>query len=90
MITTWVEEFHKDKDANKSISKWRVEGKIFQTKKYSIYSTFNLSIPYIYVVSMISRLYGEPNDINFKETRVSLIYIVTTKGVIFNWATTTL
>ena len=60
--------------------------KHFQQNISGIYNTKSLRHPYRMTIAMLCRLYGEKDATHFKFEWSPLIYHVTMRGVIFNWA----
>jgi hypothetical protein len=58
MITRFMEKFHQDHDVRKILACWWVEDKIFFAKNDGLYTMTNLRNPYIYVTTLMCRLYG--------------------------------
>jgi hypothetical protein len=87
MMIGYVEKFHQDNDIKCFLAGWWVEDKRFIGKNDGIYTMFNPRYPYIYAMSLMYRLYGEPNCIHFKYVWIPMVHIVITISSIFNWAT---
>jgi hypothetical protein len=87
MIIGWVEQFQKNHDAKKILTSWWIEGKRYFSKSDGIYVVTNVRDPYIYAMSMMYILYGEPNYIHFKDAWVPVVHIVVSRCFVFNWVT---
>jgi len=64
---------------------WWKEDKKFTNHCNGWYGTVNLREPYIYLMALICRLYGEKDCSKFSEAWMPLAYIVAISGSSFNW-----
>jgi hypothetical protein len=84
--TDFVVSFYEIHDTNKVMySSWR-EDKKFTNQIFAWYPTTNLREPYIYLMALICRLYGEKDCSRFSEAWMPLAYTVAISGRVFNWA----
>jgi hypothetical protein len=68
------------------ISTWiRREEKKYTNQTSGWYQTTNLREPYIYLMALICRLYGEKDCSRFSEAWMPLAYTVAISGRYFNW-----
>jgi hypothetical protein len=83
-ITSLVKfyEFH---DTIQLMASWWKEDKNFTNWSNGWYGTINLWDPYIYMMALICRLYGEKDCSKFSEAWMPLAYTVVISGSIFNW-----
>jgi hypothetical protein len=65
--------------------KWYKPDKQFKHRPKGGYPTISLRRPYQYMVSMLCRLYGEPDASHFSLSYMPLIYYCADKGLSFNW-----
>jgi hypothetical protein len=82
-----VEQFQNNNDAKKILTGWWIEGKRYFAKSDGVYVVTNIRDPYIYDVSTMYILYGEPNYVHFKDAWVLVVHIMVSRGFVFNWVT---
>jgi hypothetical protein len=75
-------EFH---DTSQLMASWWKEDKKFTNWSNGWYGTINLREPYIYLMDLIYRLYGEKDCSKFSEAWMPLAYTVAIVGSSFNW-----
>ena len=75
-------EFH---DTSQLMISWWKEDKKFTNQSNGWYGTTNLREPYIYLMALIYRLYGEKDCSKFSKAWITLEYIVAISGSSFNW-----
>jgi len=61
------------------------EDKKFVNKALWWYNIVNLQEPYIFLMALICRLYGEKDFSGFSEAWMSLAHMIATYGSTFNW-----
>jgi hypothetical protein len=67
------------------MASWWREDKKYTNHSTSWYQTTNLREPYIYLMALICRLYGEKDCSRFSEAWMPLAYTVAISGSGFNW-----
>jgi hypothetical protein len=67
------------------MASWWREDKKFTNQSNGWYGTINLREPYIYLMALICRLYGEKDCSKFSEACMPLAYTVAIIGRNFNW-----
>jgi hypothetical protein len=75
-------EFH---DINRLLALWWKEDKKFTIIRNDWYNTVNLREPYMYLMSLICRLYGEKYCSKFLEAWMPLEYTMAISRSSFNW-----
>jgi hypothetical protein len=68
------------------IKEWLVDDSNFKIRSKGLYPINSLKESPMTLATMLCRLYGEPNALQFKLEWVPLIHQVLDKGNIFNWA----
>jgi hypothetical protein len=74
-------EFH---DTSQFMASWWKEDKNFTNWSNGWYGTVNLREPYIYLMDLICRLYGEKDCSKFSEAWMPLVYTVVISESSFN------
>jgi hypothetical protein len=67
------------------MASWWREDKKYTNQSTDWYQTTNLREPYIYLMALICRLYGEKDCSIFSEAWMPLAYTVAISGSGFNW-----
>jgi hypothetical protein len=67
------------------MASWWKEDKKFTNRSNSWYGMVNLRDPYIYLMALIYRLYGEKDCSKFLEEWMPLEYTMAISGRNFNW-----
>jgi hypothetical protein len=67
------------------MASWWKEDKKFTNRSNNWYGTVNLREPYIYLMALICRLYGENDCSKFSEAWMPLAYTVAIFGSSFKW-----
>jgi hypothetical protein len=67
------------------MASWWKEDKIFTNWSNGSYGMVNLRDPYIYLMALICRLYGEKDCSNFSEAWMPLAYTMVISRSSFNW-----
>jgi hypothetical protein len=75
-------EFH---DTTQLMASWWKEENKFTNQIKGWYGMINMRVPYIYLMALIFRLYGEKDCSKFLEAWIPLPYIVVIARRIFNW-----
>jgi hypothetical protein len=75
-------EFH---DTSWLMASWWKEDKNFTNRRNGWYEMINLRDPYIYLMALIYRLYGEKDFSKFSEAWIPLAYTVAISKSSFNW-----
>jgi hypothetical protein len=83
--TDFVIKFYEKHDTNKVMASWWREDKKYTNRTSGWYPTTNLREPYIYLMALICRLYGEKDCSRFSEAWMPLAYMVAISGRGFNW-----
>jgi hypothetical protein len=80
-----VVNFYEHHDTNRVMDSWLREDNKYTKWSTDWYSMTNLREPYIYLMALICRLYGEKDCSRFLEVWMPLAYKVEISGRIFNW-----
>ena len=80
----WLKEL--ELDIFYCIKKMMIHGKQFRTNPTREYETANLRTPYRLIALMLNRIFSRANGNFYKIGWVQVIYFVSTRGTIFNWA----
>jgi hypothetical protein len=75
-------EFH---DTNRLMASWWKEEIFFTNWSNGWYGKVNMKEPYIYLMTLIYRLYGEKNCSKFSEAWIPLAYTMAIFRSSFNW-----
>jgi hypothetical protein len=67
------------------MASWWKEDKKFKNRSNGWYGTIKLRDPYIYLMALIYRLYGEKISSKFSEAWMPLAYTVVISRSSFNW-----
>jgi hypothetical protein len=81
----FVVSFYEKHDTSKVMASWWRENKTFTNRTFDWYPTANLREPYIYLMGLICRLYGEKDCSRFSEAWIPLAYTIAISGRGFNW-----
>jgi hypothetical protein len=82
--TDVVVNFYEFHDTNQLMASWWKEDEKFNNQRNGWYGTVNLREPYIYLMALICRLYGETNFSKFSEAWMTMTYTVAISRSIFN------
>jgi hypothetical protein len=74
--TDFVVKFYEFHDTSRLMASWWKEDKNFTNRSNGWYGTVNLREPYIYLMALICRLYGEKDCSKFSEAWMPLAYTV--------------
>jgi hypothetical protein len=83
--TYFVVKFYERHNTNQVMTSWWREDKKFTNQSTSWYGMTNLRDPYIDLMALICRLYGEKDCSRFSKAWMPLAYIVAISGSGFNW-----
>jgi hypothetical protein len=83
--TDFVVNFYECHDTSQVMASWWREDKKYTNQTSSRYRTTNLREPYIYLMSLICRLYGEKDYSRFSEAWMPLDYTIAISRRGFNW-----
>jgi hypothetical protein len=83
--TNFVVKFYEVHDTNQLLGSWWKEDNKFTNRSTGWYNTINLEEPYMYLMALICRLYGENDCSKFSEAWMPLAYTVAISGRSFNW-----
>jgi hypothetical protein len=83
--TDFMVKFYEFHDTSRLMASWWKEDKKFTNRSNDWYGTTNLREPYIYLMALICRLYGEKDCAKFSEAWMPLAYTVAISGSSFNW-----
>jgi hypothetical protein len=83
--TDFVVKFYECHDTSRVMASWWREDKKYTNQSTGWYQTTNLREPYIYLMALIYRLYGEKDCSRFSEAWMPLAYTVAISGSSFNW-----
>jgi hypothetical protein len=75
-------EFH---DTNQLMASWQKEDKKFTNQRNGWCGMINLRDPYIYLMALIYRLYGEKDCSKFLEAWIPLAYTMVIIGSSLKW-----
>jgi hypothetical protein len=78
-------KFYEFLDTNRLMATWWKEDTKFTNRSNGWYGIVNLREPYIYLMVLICRLYGEKKCSKFSEEWIPLAYTVVISGSNFNW-----
>jgi hypothetical protein len=78
LVTHFMNDFYEKNDVENTLARWWREDKRFFHKNTIWYAIINLREPYMYIMALLCRLYGERNCSRFTYTWVPLAYIVNT------------
>jgi hypothetical protein len=81
----FVVAFYEKHDTNKLLASWWKEDKKFINQTAGWYGTTNLREPYMYLMALIYRLYGEKDCSRFSKAWMPLAYTMVISRSIFNW-----
>jgi hypothetical protein len=81
----FVVKFYEFHDTSRLMASWWKEDKKFTNRSNGWYETTNLREPYIYLMALIFRLYGERDCAKFLEAWMPLAYTVAISRSSFNW-----
>jgi hypothetical protein len=82
--TDFVVKFYERHDTRWVMASWWREDKKFTNWRTCWYGTTNLRETYVYLMSLICRLYGEKDFSRFSEAWIPLAYTVAIIGCSFN------
>jgi hypothetical protein len=85
--TNFMVKFYEQHNTNQLLESWWKEDTKFLNRAYGWYNTINLREPYIFLMALICRLYGEKYCSKFLEAWMPLAYIVSIYGSVFNLGT---
>jgi hypothetical protein len=80
----FVVRFYEFHDTNMLLASWWKEDKMFTNRRNGWYNTVNLKEPYMYLMALICRLYGEKDSSKFSEVWMPLAYTMAISGSSFN------
>jgi hypothetical protein len=83
--TDFVVRFYELHDTSQLLASWWKEDKKFTNRNNGWYNTVNLREPYMYLMALICRLYGEKDCSKFSEAWMPLAYTVAISRSSFNW-----
>jgi hypothetical protein len=83
--TDFMVKFYEIHDTSRLLASWWKEDKKFTNRSTGWYNTVNLREPYMYLMALICRLYGEKDCSKFSEAWMPLAYTVEILGSNFNW-----
>jgi hypothetical protein len=83
--TDFIVKFYECHDTSWVMASWWREDKKYTNRSTDWYQTTNLREPYIYLMALICRLYGEKDCSIFSEAWMPLAYIVAISRSNFNW-----
>jgi hypothetical protein len=83
--TDFVVKFYECHDTSRVMASWWREDKKYTNRSTGWYGMTNLREPYIYLMALICRLYGEKDCSRFSEAWMPLAYTVAISGSGFNW-----
>ena len=78
-------KFYEYHDTSRLLASWWREDKKFTNKNIGWYNTVILREPYMYLMALICRLYGEKDCSKFLEAWMPLAYTMVIFGSCFNW-----
>jgi hypothetical protein len=78
-------KFYEHHNTSRLMASWWREDKKFTNQSTGWYGTTNLREPYVYLMALICRLYGEKDFSRFSEAWMPLAYTVAIVGCSFNW-----
>jgi hypothetical protein len=81
----FVVKFYEQHNTNQLLASWWREDKKLLNRTNGWYNTTNLREPYMYLMALIFRLYGEKDCSRFSEAWMPLAYTVAVSGSSFNW-----
>jgi hypothetical protein len=81
----FIVKFYEHHDTSRVMASWWREDKKYTNWSTGWYQTTNLREPYIYLMALICRLYGEKDCSRFSEAWMPLAYTVAISGSGFNW-----
>ena len=84
MTVDFVVNFYENFNTDKLLASWWKEHRKFINQTVVWYGTTNLREPYMYLMALICRLYGENDCSRFSEAWIPLAYIVAISRIIFN------
>ena len=83
--TNFVVKFYEFHDTSRLMASWWKEDTKFKNWRNDWYGTMNLREPYVYLMALICRLYGEKNCVKFSEACMPLAYTMVILESSFNW-----
>jgi hypothetical protein len=81
----FVVKFYEIHDTNRLLASWWKEYNKFTNMRNGRYTIVNLRDPYMYLMPLICRLYGEKDCSKFSEAWMPLAYTMEISGRSFNW-----
>jgi hypothetical protein len=81
----FVVKFYEFHDTSRLMASWWREYKKFTNRRNGWHGTINSRDPYIYLMDLICRLYGENDCSKFSEAWMPLAYTVAIVEISFNW-----
>lgn len=81
----FVVKFYEVHDTSQLLASWWKEDKKFTNRSTGWYNTVNLREPYMYLIALTCRLYGEKDCSKFSEAWMPLAYTVAISRSNFNW-----
>jgi hypothetical protein len=81
----FVNDFYEKYERRKILNNWWKEDKKFTKRSRGRYAISNMREPYMYVMILFCRLYGEKDCSQFSEAWLPLAYYVAMWGRKFNW-----
>ena len=82
--TEFVVKFYEFHDTSRLMASWWKEDKKFTNRINDWYGTTNIREPYIYLMALIYRLYGERDCAKLSKSWMHLAYTLEISGSIFN------
>jgi hypothetical protein len=83
--TDFVVKLYERHDTSRVMASWWREDNKYTNRSIGWYQMTNLREPYIYLMALIFRLYGEKDCSIFSEAWMPLAYTVAISGSSFNW-----
>jgi hypothetical protein len=83
--TNFVVKFYKCQDTRRVMASWWMEDNKYTNRNTGWYETTNLKDPYIYLMDLIHRLYGEKDCSRFSVAWMPLAYTVAISGSSLKW-----
>jgi hypothetical protein len=83
--TYFVMNLYEHHDTNRVMASWWRENKNFTNQSTGWHGTTKLREPYVYLMDLICRFYGEKDCSRFLEAWIPLAYTVAIIECIFNW-----
>jgi hypothetical protein len=83
--TDFVVKFYEQHNTNQLLASWWKEDRKFVNRASGWYNTINLREPYMFLMALICRLYGEKDCSKFLEAWIPLAYTIAISGSVFNW-----